>query len=201
MIGGLFPDELPPGLVYVRDWLTVVDQNEIVQEIDAQPFGAQIARRVQHYGFRYDYFEASVQATGSAPPIPPKMQVLAARLVDDGYFVKAPNQVIVNEYLKDQGIGAHIDRISFGPEVATVSLLEAWPMTFRSRDGQAMDVLLEVGSLAVMTGPTRYEWTHQIKPRKFDAHTGIKVERVRRLSLTFRTVVNLSDGESSQRTT
>ena len=195
MVGGLFPDDLPPGLVYVRDWLSVADQHAIVEEIDARPFGSQISRRVQHYGYRYDYFEASVQASGSAPPIPPKMQVLAARLVDDGHFVEFPNQVIVNEYLNDQGIGAHIDRVSFGPEVATVSLLEAWPMTFRSPEGLAMDVLLEVGSLAVMTGPTRYEWTHQIKPRKFDAHTGIKVERVRRLSLTFRTVISVSEGD------
>lgn len=188
MVGGLFADEMPPGLVYVRDWLTLADQSEIVAEIDRRSFGAQLARRVQHYGFRYDYFESSVQEQGSAPPIPPRIESLARRLVDEDYFHDVPNQVIVNEYLSDQGIGPHIDRVSFGPEVATISLLESWPMTFKNRDGVALDVLLEVGSLALMTGAARYEWTHQIRPRKYDTYTGIKVQRVRRLSLTFRTV-------------
>lgn len=188
MVGGLFPDELPEGLVYVRDWLAATEQHAIVSEIDERGFGTQLARRVQHYGFRYDYFESSVQGMGSAPPIPPRMASLAERLVEEGHFSRVPNQVIVNEYLCDQGIGAHIDRLSFGPEVATVSLLEAWPMTFNNRQGRVLEVLLEVGSLALMTGEARYVWTHQIKPRKFDTHTGMKVARVRRLSLTFRTV-------------
>lgn len=188
MVGGLFPDAMPPGLVYLCDWLTVADQDEVVAEIDGRSFGTELARRVQHYGFRYDYFESSIDGTGSAPPIPPKMSTLAQRLVEEGHFVEVPNQVIVNEYLSDQGIGAHIDRVSFGPAVATISLLESWPMTFKSREGLVLDVLLEVGSLALMTDAARYEWTHQIKPRKFDTHTGIKIERARRLSLTFRTV-------------
>lgn len=188
MVGGLFADEMPPGLVFVRDWLTLAEQSEIVAEIDERPYGTQLARRVQHYGFRYDYSESSVQEQGSAPPIPTKVASLARRLVDEQHFVEIPNQVIVNEYLSDQGIGAHIDRVSFGPEVATISLLESWPMTFKNREGLALDVLLEVGSLAVMTGAARYEWTHQIRPRRFDTHTGVKVQRIRRLSLTFRTV-------------
>jgi alkylated DNA repair dioxygenase AlkB len=188
MVGGFFTDEMPPGLVYVRDWLMLADQSEIVAEIDGRPFGTQLARRVQHYGFRYDYLESAVQEQGSAPQIPPRIASLAKRLVDERHFIKIPNQVIVNEYLSDQGIGAHIDRVSFGPEVATISLLESWPMTFKNREGSALDVLLEVGSLALMTGAARYEWTHQIRPKKYDTHTGVKVQRVRRLSLTFRTV-------------
>jgi alkylated DNA repair dioxygenase AlkB len=188
MVGGLFADEMPPGLVYVRDWLSLADQSEIVADIDKRPFGTQLARRVQHYGFRYDYIDSSVQQQGSAPPIPSKIASLARRLVDERHFVEIPNQVIVNEYLSDQGIGAHVDRVSFGPEVATISLLESWPMTFKNREGLALDVLLEVGSLVLMTGAARYEWTHQIRPRKHDTHTGVKVQRIRRLSLTFRTV-------------
>jgi alkylated DNA repair dioxygenase AlkB len=189
MTGGLFPDPLPPGLVYVPGWLSASEQRSVVDEIDSLEFSNEIARRVQHYGYRYDYSEKAVHDIGSAPPIPPVMKQIAHRLVAECYFAQTPTQVIVNEYLTDQGIAAHIDRVSFGPAVATISLLESWPMTFKKAGREDMDVLLESGSLAVMTGESRYEWTHQIRARKFDQQGAMKVSRHRRLSLTYRTVL------------
>jgi hypothetical protein len=39
-----------------------------------------------------------------------------------------------------------------------------------------------------MTGPSRFEWTHHIRPRKSDMRNGHRVPRTRRVSLTFRTL-------------
>ena len=185
----LFEQDLPPGLIYVSNWLSDIEHEKVLEEVDGLEFDLTLSRRVQHYGAKYDYGSASLNAPGTAPPIPPGIQVLGQRLLAEGYFAKEPDQVIVNEYVGNQGIAGHVDRTSFGEAVATVSLLESWQMLFRSPIGDKSEVLLERCSLAVMTGDSRYEWTHEIAKRKFEPIGGIKAIRGRRISLTFRTVL------------
>jgi alkylated DNA repair dioxygenase AlkB len=185
----LFEQDLPPGLIYVSNWLSDIEHEKVLEEVDGLDFDLTLSRRVQHYGAKYDYGSASLNAPGTAPPIPPGIQVLGQRLLAEGYFAKEPDQVIVNEYVGNQGIAGHVDRTSFGEAVATVSLLESWQMLFRSPIGEKSEVLLERCSLAVMTGDSRYEWTHEIAKRKFEPIGGIKAIRGRRISLTFRTVL------------
>jgi len=185
----LFEQDLPPGLIYVSNWLSDIEHEKVLEEVDGLEFDLTLSRRVQHYGAKYDYGSASLNAPGTAPPIPPGIQVLGQRLLAEGYFAKEPDQVIVNEYVGNQGIAGHVDRTSFGEAVATVSLLESWQMLFRSPFGDKSEVLLERCSLAVMTGDSRYEWTHEIAKRKFEPIGGIKAIRGRRISLTFRTVL------------
>ena len=97
--------------------------------------------------------------------------------------------MIVNEYLSGQGIAAHVDKQSFGPAVATISLIESWPMQIRSLENDVeFEVLLEIKSLAVMTKQSRIEWSHEIKKRNSDKIGGLKIRRGRRLSLTYRTI-------------
>jgi len=185
----LLEPTLPPGLIYIPNWLTSEEHANAVETIDANPFDSSLQRRVQHYGARYDYGSLSVGDFGSAPPIPEVLKTIGERLFNEGYFDREPEQVIVNEYLSDQGISAHIDRLSFGGVVATISLLESWPMLFRHIKGpEKIEVLLERCSLAVMTGGSRYEWTHEIAKRKVVSDGGLKRQRIRRLSLTFRTI-------------
>jgi alkylated DNA repair dioxygenase AlkB len=185
----LLEPELPSGLIYVANWLTHQEHEEAVATVDQSPFDTSLQRRVQHYGARYDYGSSSISELGSAPEIPKVLNIIGERLFKEGYFSRVPEQVIVNEYLTDQGISAHIDQLSFGGAVATVSLLESWPMLFRRTDGTAkVEVFLEVRSLALMTGEARYEWTHEIVKRKVDVEGGLKRMRKRRLSLTFRTI-------------
>ena len=92
-----------------------------MHEIDTKQFDKTLLRRVQHYGAKYNYDSSAVEQIGSAPPIPPEMYRLGKRLVDEGYFDRLPDQVIVNEYIGSQGIASHIDRESFGEAVASVS--------------------------------------------------------------------------------
>ncbi|SHK82523.1 alpha-ketoglutarate-dependent dioxygenase AlkB [Chryseobacterium contaminans] len=50
-------------------------------------------------------------------------------------------------------------------------------------------MLLDSGSLIVLSGDARYKWTHGIAPRKTDYINGRKIERKLRLSMTFRKVI------------
>ena len=185
----LFGVDIPPDLLYLPEWLSEDEHESVLVEVDGNAFETMLSRRVQHYGARYDYQSGEVQSVGSAPPIPTELQKIGKRLFSEGYFDRDPDQVIVNEYLWDQGIARHIDRTSFGSVVATVSLLESWPMQFFGPHDEKLEVLLEARSLAVMRGESRYLWSHGILKRKSDAIGGLRVNRTRRLSLTFRTLL------------
>jgi alkylated DNA repair dioxygenase AlkB len=185
----LLDQELPPGLVLRNNWLSDSEHANAVAEVDNNFFETTLLRRVQHYGARYDYESSQVSEIGSAPPIPPVLKSIGERLFLENFFDRSPEQVIVNEYLSGQGIASHVDRQSFGPAVATISLLESWPMIFRKIDGtKKLEVLLEAKSLAIMTMESRNEWAHEIAKRKVDKVGGLKIARCRRLSLTYRTI-------------
>jgi alkylated DNA repair dioxygenase AlkB len=185
----LLGQELPPGLILRNNWLSDDEHANAVAEVDNNHFETMLLRRVQHYGARYDYESSQVSEIGSAPPIPPVLKSIGERLFSEDFFERSPEQVIVNEYFPGQGIASHVDRQSFGPAVATISLLESWPMIFSKTDGtKKLEVLLEVKSLAVMTNESRSEWAHEIAKRKVDKIGGLKIARCRRLSLTYRTI-------------
>jgi alkylated DNA repair dioxygenase AlkB len=124
-------------------------------------------------------------------PLPDWLQQLAIRLFEDGIFQQVPDQVIVNEYLPGQGIAAHVDcEPCFGPVIASLSLGAPVPMVFGNRrTREVVEVDLPPRSLLVLSGEGRYEWTHSILARKTDVIDGRTRDRVRRVSLTFRTVI------------
>jgi len=180
---------VPPGLLYFPNWITDSEHDQLLQDIDSQIFETSLARRVQHYGARYHYDSSQVAEIGSAPPIPKFLASICERLYKECDFERVPEQVIVNEYKENQGIAAHVDRNSFGPKVATISLIESWHMKFRNLGGiEIIDVLLEKNSLAIMTNESRTNWSHEIKKLKTDKIAGLKKDRGRRISITFRTI-------------
>lgn len=65
-------------------------------------------------------------------------------------------------------------------------------MDFRDDSGRHLPLLVPRRSLLVMTGESRYDWTHGITPRKLDLvhlHDRLTVrERGSRISFTFRKV-------------
>jgi alkylated DNA repair dioxygenase AlkB len=188
MVLSLFETAMPPGLIYVPEWLSDSEHDALICLIDGSPFDESLMRRVQHYGARYNYESSAVELAGSAPPIPQEIKNIGERLFSEGFFSRPPEQVIVNEYIGSQGIAPHIDRTSFGEAVATVSLNESWSMKFRGPNEETSEILLEKKSLAVMTQLSRYEWTHEIPKRKYEVMSGMRRLRHRRISLTFRTI-------------
>lgn len=183
-----FPDEWPDGLTYLENYISEDEACRLVQEIDTAPWRTDLKRRVQHYGYRYDYKARQARRADYIGPLPAPFQQLAEQLTTEGHFQAAPDQVIVNEYQPGQGISAHIDcQPCFGETIASLSLLSACVMRFASQTpSQQMELHLQPASLLVLKGDARHLWTHAIPSRKTDVIEGQKHIRSRRISLTFR---------------
>ena len=180
-----------PGMLYFPNFIDPENQQFIVSKIDQSPWNTDMKRRVQHFGYRYDYKARSVSHHDKLGALPVWAEDIALRLHREGLFATKPDQVIVNEYEPGQGISAHIDcEPCFGPVIASVSLLSACDLVFRHRvSGDVFSLRLEPMSLLVLSDEARYDWTHEIPSRKSDSVDGVKIARSRRISLTFRTVV------------
>lgn len=183
-------DEWPAGLTYLENYISGDEAGRFVQGIDAASWRTDLKRRVQHYGYRYDYKARQARRKDYLGPLPELFQQLAERLTSEGYFQTVPDQVIVNEYQPGQGISAHIDcQPCFGETIASLSLLSACVMRFSSQaHSQQLELHLQPASLLVLSADARHFWTHAIQARKTDIFEGHKHLRSRRLLLTFRTM-------------
>lgn len=59
-----------PGLRLIQNVLTPEQHDHLVTVIDQQPWLTDIRRRVQHYGYRYDYKSRSVDTSQFLGPLP-----------------------------------------------------------------------------------------------------------------------------------
>lgn len=178
--------EKVPGLYLVKDFITENEEENLIRLLDSKPWLTVLKRRVQQYGRSYDY---SRKVLGTAPAIPQELKNLGSKIP---HFDKEPDQVIVNEYKPGQGILAHTDHYRhFGPVVASISLGHEVPMIFRN-DDEEVTVFLPRRSVVILTGDARRVWTHEIPARRKDNLPGAErvVERNRRISITYRTVVS-----------
>ena len=177
-----------PGLRYQPGFLSEEEEMDVIGNIRASEWQQGLKRRVQHYGWKYDYGSRKVDPTMRVGPLPGWADVIARRLVDEGFVPQYPDQVIVNEYVGKQGISKHVDsEESFADGIAMVSLGESWEMVFRH--GKRKEVgTLERRSVAVMKDDARYRWTHEIPARKNEPGPPRR-ERGTRISLTFRKVI------------
>ncbi len=181
---------LPPGLKYHPNYLTQEQHDWLVKTIDQQIWMMMMRRRVQHYGYRYDYKMRFVDPSMRIP-MPEWANRLSRKLMTDGMMMDDAQQIIVNEYEPGQGINQHVDCIPcFGGIVVSLSLLSPVVMDFRNiQTNEKVHVLLEPRSALVLMGEARYQWTHAIARRHVDNYYGRKIERSRRLSVTLRTVL------------
>lgn len=201
----LFPEaqaalSLPPGQLdslreggadYQSDFVGIEEEKALIAAIDRQRWSNDLRRRVQHYGYRYDYKERKATGDDKIGELPEWVSFLCDRLIEQDVFTTHPDQLIVNEYEPGQGIAPHTDRDCFGPIVASVSLCSDCIMDIYRTPKSIKDVfqiVLERCSLLVLRGVARERWLHGIRPNKADYQDEHKVPRERRLSLTFRTM-------------
>ena len=178
-----------PGLVYRPDFLSQGEAERLVAIIDSCDWEkGSLRRRVQHYGWKYSYRARRVDTSMRLGQLPEWAGEVADRLVAEGLLNVLPDQVIVNEYIANQGITKHIDhKQHFADGIVMVSLLEPWEMIFRGPDGKSkVRKVLEPRSVTAMHGDARYIWTHEIPRRKNEPGWG---RRGRRISLTFRKIL------------
>ena len=183
---GLAPDHKEiPGLELIDNFIDHAVENQLIEIIDKQVWICELKRRVQHYGYRYDY-KLNKVTPEQIGDIPDWLEIWCNYLLEKGIFETKPNQVIVNEYTPGLGIAAHTDASCFGDTVCSLSLASDIIMTLANE--KSIDIFLQRRSLLVLKDQARYEWQHGIAGRKTDKCFGQTWTRKRRISITFRTV-------------
>lgn len=151
------------------------------------------SRMAIHYGYKYNYKTGNTKEP--APPMPSYIREL--RTTVRGLEVpgistakQAPlDQCIINKYEPGQGINAHTDHKDYGDAICCFTLGSGATMHFTNKkSGAVVDLYVEHNSWYVMTGESRWEWTHEMKSRKSDVVSGVKIARGVRTSITFRSV-------------
>jgi alkylated DNA repair dioxygenase AlkB len=179
------------GLVYIGDYINTNSQDLLLQWVDQQAWLGDLKRRVQHYGYKYDYKARRIDDNMYLGALPRQLERLALKLHDDGWMPYLADQVIVNEYEPGQGISSHIDcEPCFDDTIISLTLGSGCIMNYtnKAERSQVIPIWLEPRSLIVMQGEARYQWLHSIPARQKDEYNGQAIMRERRVSLTFRKI-------------
>lgn len=166
---------------YITNFVGPNLQSKLIKEIDQHEWNLKLSRRTQHYIHEYDY--KSRNALAEAAPMPKYIKLVADHLISQN-VIESIDQVIVNEYKRNQGISAHTDKNIFGPIIAIISLGSYAEMIFRKEGETPIVQPLEPGSLLIISGEMRDEWTHEIT-----SNVGGRAKDFRRLSITYRSIV------------
>jgi len=184
---------VPSGLYYISDIVSNDLEKDILNWLETSeikslqfPVGkGKSSRNVIHFGYKYNYTQ---KTSGEITHPIPQILLKLLSLVNNFYDVSQFNQAILNQYYPGQGINAHTDIESYGDIIVVFSLGSGIEMEF-TRDGyQSYKVYVESRSVYIMTGESRYEWKHQIRPRLTDTVGTTKIKRETRWSITYRIV-------------
>jgi alkylated DNA repair protein alkB family protein 8 len=187
------------GLTIIEDFISENEEKELLNYLDSNNSWKEeiTARRTQQFGYTYDY--ATLKISRSETEIPNEIQYFVSKMQELGFYENnSCEQIIVNEYTNDQGIGKHTDAPCFGDTVASLSLSDPTIMLFHEYErkkatGRVCAVTLKPRSLIVLQRDARYIWAHEIpKKQEVEANgvTCIRSPDFRRVSVTFRKVVH-----------
>lgn len=85
------------GLVIQSNYLSNDQIGHLFHNVDLYKWESGLmARRVQHYGYAYNYLSKSVNKI--TDDIPDYFKPILDQLLKDGLITKMPNQLIINEY-------------------------------------------------------------------------------------------------------
>lgn len=186
-------EPLISGVEYREDFITREEEQGLLDHLlvmDLAPFrfhGWTGNRKTQSYGWRYDFDDASFQAT---EPIPNWLKPLRDRSAELAGV--APDEIahaLVARYDPGAGIGWHKDRSVF-ERVVGVSLNAPANLRFRQRTGSGFrrfSLPVEPRSAYLLSGEARHEWEHSIVPGE-----------TLRLSVTFRTLSDFGHRKAAE---
>lgn len=181
-------EEIPAGFTLRTNVITREQEVDALLTLNAQPWDDKtLKRRVQHYGYRYDYARTPPTYIGPLP----EWALTLYDAISAPQGGAPPNQIIVNEYKPGQGIAAHTDHESyFGDTITVLSLGSPCTLILRSKDTPGLTRTIRVPPRSVyqLQGEARYRWTHEIPARTSDTYDGAKETRGTRVSVTYRTV-------------
>lgn len=158
------------------------------------------ARKVMHFGYKYNYRTGAPSKYKDASDLPDILQpylelIQQIKLTNNEEF----NQCIVNRYLPGQGIGFHIDHLDYGSNIICFSIGSAAEMEFvnnkhnntdenNTNNNNLIKRYIKRRSVYVMSKKIRYEYKHSMRARKSDTINNRKIPRGIRYSITFRQI-------------
>ncbi|XP_029458309.1 alkylated DNA repair protein alkB homolog 8 [Rhinatrema bivittatum] len=179
------PPTLPPGLLVIEEFVSSEDEKMLLENIDwttdkQNALTSLKHRRVKHYGYEFRYDDNNVDKENPLPGgLPEICNTVLEKCLNQGFAKSKPDQLTINQYEPGQGIPPHVDTHSaFEDEIISLSLGAETVMDFKHPDGRTVAVMLPRCSLLVMTGESRYLWTHGITPRKFDVVQATERQKV-----------------------
>mmetsp|Transcript_6543 Transcript_6543/g.11506 ORF Transcript_6543/g.11506 Transcript_6543/m.11506 type:complete len:371 (-) Transcript_6543:6897-8009(-) len=202
--GKIFEGEHPivKGLYVFADFISPEEEQNILTRLTQQKWepekeGRQPKnRRVQHFGYKFDYGTRRCDPNDPIGDLPDWLDGVTQRVNMEtsklvGFQWKA-DQITVNEYIPGQGIPPHVDTHSaFEDGIVSLSTGCGTVMQFAKSGDKSIGqqhIYVPRRSLLVMSGPSRYLYTHGIQQRKTDPveGRGVVVRDSPRLSVTFR---------------
>lgn len=180
------------GLRLYPDFIDHRTEKSLIEHIDSSQWLNDLSRRVQHYGFKYDYRARKIDNSFYLGKLPNWLNEVAKSIFDKSFIDFIPDQAIINEYESGQGIAPHIDcEPCFGDTIISLSLGSSCIMNFEKEphSKNKTEIFVEPRTLLVMKEESRYNWYHGISPRKTDKFNGEAIKRYRRISITFRKII------------
>lgn len=179
----------------IENFVTEAEEKILIETIDEQKWASIKNRRVQHYGYEFQYKGENKNKVdlesqmGELPEWTNKMTPKLNSLCTEENKGTNFNQLTINDYFPGDGIPPHVDTHSaFMPAFCSVSLGSGCVMTFKKYDGTLRHVFFPPRCAVIFTDEARYNWYHHIATRKLDKVEGELYFRKRRISLTFRTI-------------
>nr|AKM76730.1 RNA-binding (RRM/RBD/RNP motifs) family protein [Hypseocharis bilobata] len=207
-----------PGLHLLPDFITPMEEQELLAAVDARPWISLAKRRVQHYGYPFCYQMRNVNTKQHLGELPSFVAPVLERIssfpnLDDAAKLSL-DQLTVNEYPPGVGLSPHIDTHSaFEGLIFSLSLAGPCIMEFRRyaqgawfpKAGSSADmdvanpdncsnvsrraIYLPPRSMLLLSGEARYAWHHYIPHHKIDIVNDNVIKRgSRRVSFTLRKV-------------
>jgi alkylated DNA repair dioxygenase AlkB len=173
----LLAPSVPAGFFYQPEFVTVVEERQLVAEIERLEFkrvemrGGVARRRIAHFGWTYGYYS---RRSKPGEPLPAFLLPLRERAAGWAQIVAEEfAEALVTEYPLGATIGWHRDAPLFGDVIAGISLLGTGRMRFRPyvspKDQRGRlprrathDVELEPRSAYLISGDARRDFEHSI---------------------------------------
>jgi len=74
------------GLTLLQNFITAEEEAILLAAIDQETWLTDLKRRVQHYGYKYDYRARRIDVSMKIGALPKWAKTLAERLQEKGYF-------------------------------------------------------------------------------------------------------------------
>jgi alkylated DNA repair dioxygenase AlkB len=190
------------GLYIIDDIIDDIEEEKLKRganegDWDSVGYNSEKSRRIQHFGYKYNYRSRSVGKDDYLGKLPEWSTSIEDKIMEIPVVKQLqknrPNQLIVNEYKPGQGISWHTDANTFDDPVITLSTGGSCIFEMRHpdiNDNTPIELFLKPKTLVVMTGDSRWKWQHRIPTRGVDRYDGEDHIRHTRISFTYRWTLN-----------